>query len=67
MHKEFGGERRMWEYDNKMDLEEMECDDKGRGADGNGSGSCPIAGFDISDVEYSGSAVTVLVSLLLLT
>jgi hypothetical protein len=30
--------------------------------DGNGSGSCPVAGFGISGVEPWGSATTVLVS-----
>jgi hypothetical protein len=28
--------------------------------DGTGSGSCPMTGFDISGVEPSGSAITVL-------
>jgi hypothetical protein len=31
--------------------------------DGTGSGSCPMADFDISCVELSGSATTVLVTL----
>jgi hypothetical protein len=29
--------------------------------DGTGSGSCPVAGFDISGVEPWGSALTVIV------
>jgi hypothetical protein len=38
-----------------MDLREIGCED------GTGSGSCPVAGFGISGVDW-GSATTVLVS-----
>jgi len=34
--------------------------------DGTGSGSCPVAGFGISGVETSGSATTVLVSIIII-